>query len=314
MAYYSGVANSLANLKHSLLTSAQSDGWTLTGDVLSKAGVFFRILSSETNISCLGCADNAVSTPAPGVVQIGLIYLRSGYTTREITFPCSYEIFGFAQELYMVVNYDVDTYQWMAFGKSTVPGLSAHGGWCGATIGATIIGTSGSFTPNPIFINAGGAMNSLDVSGGGNYGNYSMTTAALFHGVGSGLGFRNWHLNAKLDGTDWLIGSTLDDAGVGVNPLYPLLAIQPSTWNSETTLLPMRAYATRPSNKLSMVADLDHARRVRVDNLSPGDILTIGPDKWKVFPWYRKDTAARNGGFKINHTGTFGWAIRYEGP
>jgi hypothetical protein len=38
-----------------------------------------------------------------------------------------------------------------------------------------------------------------------------------------------------------------------------------------------------------------------------------------VFPWLRKNIAARDGSAAagatgaINHTGTFGWAIRYEG-
>lgn len=89
---------------------------------------------------------------------------------------------------------------------------------------------------------------------------------------------------------------------------------QPNSWNSEATLLPIRAWKARPSSKISMTADLEFARHIRIDNLSPGDILTIGSDQWKVFPWYRKDVSAHNGGYFVNHTGTFGWAIRYEGP
>jgi hypothetical protein len=307
MAYYSGAASSLADLRTALLTHAQSDGWVLTGDVLSKAGVFFQIQVTGSNVTCLACESNAVGNPAPYVVQIGRIYSLAGSPTGEISFPCTYEVFGFAQELYLVVNYDVDSYQWVAFGKSTVPVLAGLGGWCGATIGATVIG-AGLSAGGPIYISS---------SNGGNTGNNRMTTAALFHGTGAAfVGLRNWYLNAKLDGVDWVVayGSSVEDAGPGAEPIAPLLALLPSVWNSESVLLPMRAYASRPSSKLSLIADLEHSRRCRVDNLTPGDILTIGSDKWKVFPWYRKDAAARNGGFMINHTGTFGWAIRYEGP
>jgi hypothetical protein len=307
MAYYTGTASSYADLRTALLTHAQSDGWVLTGDVLSKAGVFFRIQLGATNITCLGCADNAVATPAPYVVQIGRIFTAPGAVTREMTFPCTYYVFGFAQELYLVVNYDVDAYQWMAFGKSTVPGLVGHGGWCGATIGGTIQAPGGPRT-QPVNINS---------SGGGNAGNLGYTSAALFWGTGAAFtGLRNWYCRADLDANGWSIvsGASVEDAGPGVAPLAPLVAIQPNVWNTESVLLPLRAYATRPSSKTSLIVDLQNARIFRIDNVSPGDILTIGPDKWKVFPWYRKDAAARNGGQGVNHTGTFGWAIRYEGP
>ena len=150
MAYYSGTASSLADLRTALLTHAVADGWTLTGDVLSKAGVFFQIQVTATNITCLGCESNAVASPAPNVVSIGRIFERTGYTTREISFPCNYDVFGFAEELFLVANYDVDSYQWMAFGKSTVPGLPGQGGWCGATIGAFSVSITST---DPVYIN-----------------------------------------------------------------------------------------------------------------------------------------------------------------
>jgi hypothetical protein len=288
--------------------SVSSTTITANGGVLSKAGVYFQIQETATNITCLGGGSNVMINPAPNVVQMGRIYFRSGFTTRDMTFPCTYEVFGFAQELYLVANYNVDSYQWMAFGKSTVAGLVGHGGWCGAPIGSLIPGPINSHT-SPIYISG--------TTGGGNDGNQGLTTAALFFGVGAAFaGSRNWHLNANLSGTDWLIvsGSTVDDAGVGIRPAVPLLSLQPSVWNTETVLLPMRAYAVQSSFKMSLIADLEFSRHIRIDNLTPGDILTIGSDRWKVFPWYRKDTTARDGGLDINHTGTFGWAIKYEGP
>lgn len=90
--------------------------------------------------------------------------------------------------------------------------------------------------------------------------------------------------------------------------------VQPSVWNSEAVLLPIKAFIGRPSAKTSLGADMEFARRLRIDNLTPGDILVLGSDKWKIYPWYRKDVANRNGGIYANHSGTFGWAIRYQGP
>lgn len=302
MAYYSGTASSLADLRTALLTHAQTDGWVLTGDVLSKAGVYFRIQVTATNITCLGCESNAVANPAPGVVSIGRIFERSGYPTREITFPCNYEVFGFAQELYQVVNYDVDSYQWIAFGKSSAQGLLGQGGWCGATLG--VFGMHFSMQA-PIDI--------YQTGGGGS----GLTTSALFWAsIASDAPGRNCWVNHGIDTHGWTYYGDISDVTIGIRHSSPLLSMQPSVWNSEATLMPLRCYKPRPAFKASLIADLQFARHLRIDNLTPGDILMLGVDKWKVFPWYRKDTSARNGGgvFGLNHTGTFGWAIRYEGP
>jgi len=304
MAYYSGTAASLTALRTALLTHAQADGWVLAGDVISKAGVYFQVQETATNITCLGCESNAVANPAPDVVSIGRIYDSTTNPIREISFPCNYEVFGFAQELYLIVNYDTDTYQWMAVGKSTVPGLAAQGGWCAATIGA--IGTNANPIANPITIVLNGS------------GDWGSSGAAFWKSSLTSVTAAPWQLNSwinhGLDGHGWTYNGSIGGAPIGIRHAVPLIGIQPSAWNSESTLLPIRALKERPSFKASLILDLNNARHLRIDNLAPGDILTLGADKWKVFPWYRKDLAARNGGTGINHTGTFGWAIRYEGP
>lgn len=375
MAYYSGTASSLADLRTALLTHAVADGWASTGDttftasisyntmtvsavaagsiqvgevvtgpgvapgtivtaldtgtggigtytvnltqfvgsgsmtqpgrVLSKAGVFFRIGLTDKNVTCLGGESNVMANPAPNEVSIGRIFRNNYGLIREMQFPCNYEIMGFAQELYLVVNYNVDHYQWMAFGKSTVQGLPGQGGWCGATIGRLGFSTSSS---DAIVVNENGG-------GAEAYGNEN-TAAALFWATNYQAGvpttLKNCWFNSGLDGSGWAFGDGVQL--IGIRHLSTLLLTQPNAWNTEAVLLPVRAYKGRPSFKASLVVDLANARHVRIDNLVPGDVLTLGPDRWKVYPWYRKNIAERNGGNQINHTGTFGWAIRYEGP
>lgn len=320
MAYYSGTANSLTALRTALLTHAQADGWSLTGNVLSKAGVFFQIDETATNIRCLGCESNAVANPAPGVVMIGRVYAFSGQPTREITFPCTYEIFGFTQELYLVVNYDTDTYQWMAFGKSTLPGLPGQGGWCAAIVGSMIPNhnVAGGYTAGPVFLDMTGPVSLTTYSGAG------FTSGAMSgnNTIGGNEAAWNMHVNHNLDGHGWTQTGTSDQLiPIGLHAQSELIWQQPSAWNTEAALLPMRFYKPRSSFKVSAILDLAHARHIRMDNLAPGDVLTLGGDRWKVFPWYRKDAARRNGSgtavagvYSFNHTGTFGWAIRYEGP
>lgn len=310
MAYYSGTAASISALRTALLTHAQADGWTLTGDVLSKAGVFFQITENANNVKCLGCESNAVANPAPQPVMIGKIYERTGYPTRQISFPCNYEVFGFSQELYFIVNYDTDTFQWMAFGKSTVPGLPGQGGWCGATNGNRI---SAGTSQQPIFL-LQGSINNIAVADSADRTCAVLFGASGIHSASLYASMNSW-CNSGLDGDGWYPGPPGVTGGgfPGLDTIRELLWQQPSQWNSEAMLLPLRAWKRRPSYKLSLTADLEHARHLRLDNLNPGDILTLGPDKWKVFPWYRKDATERNGGTSVNHTGTFGWAIRYEG-
>lgn len=310
MSYYSGTASSLAALRTALLAHAQTDGWALTGDVLSKAGVYFQIQVTADHVTCLGCESNAVANPAPSAVRIGKMWSFTGRVTRLISFPCNYEVFGFAQELFLVVNYDVDRYQWMAFGKSTVPGLPGQGGWCGASIGAAP-GTQLSFFNLDYVTHMTAAAGGTD--------SYNVICSGLFFQTAgaAATGSRNAWVNHGLDAHGWTWNGSSGSLPIGIRA-SSLLALQPNAWNSEAILLPLRAFKERPSFKASLVADLQYARHVRMDNIAPGDILVIGSDQWKCFPWYRKNVTWRNGsqdvaGGNLDHTGTFGWAIKYEG-
>lgn len=299
----------------SVLQTVASTAMTQPGRVLSKAGVFFKISTTTTNLTCLGCESDAGAGQAPHVVSIGRLWSGPANPTYEINFPCNYEIFGFVQEFYLVVNYDVSVYQWLAFGKTTVPGIPGQGGWCGGSVGLWLYN---AYTYNNTVLPFRWNMN-----GGGNTSAtsplmqiapmlfwYRNTTASLATPEP-----RNCWVNHGLDGHGWKWGAANESPPIGARGPSTLLRVLPSAFNSDTVLVPLRAYKERPSFKCSLVADLEHARHVRIDNLSPGDIITIGSERWKVFPWYKKSFTDRSGStIAINHTGTLGWAIRYEGP
>ena len=46
MAYVTGAAASFADLKTAIQNAATANGWTLTSDVLSKDGCFFKLKSA----------------------------------------------------------------------------------------------------------------------------------------------------------------------------------------------------------------------------------------------------------------------------
>jgi hypothetical protein len=319
MAYYSGVANNVNDLLNALRNSAVSDGWTLTGDVLSKGTMHVQTQISYGNVKARAGINASMTSPCPWQ-HIGYVTKSTQSTPCDITYPCNWEFHGHAQEVYFIVNFAVDRYQFLAWGKSTVPGLPGVGTWIGATVGQVLDefgGPTYSFT-TPITMHTYG--------GGGSYGGgYGYIAAALFGTFSSAYEDGNvtpCYVHHDLDGYGWRIepaGSTVygplgrlwiattSNAG-------PYATLQPSAWNAESALLPLRCYFRRPSSMLSLIVDCEHARLLRIDNLTPGDVLTLGSDKWKVYPWHRKNTAARNGGNSIDHTGTFGWAVRYLGP
>lgn len=384
MAYYSGTASSLEDLRTALITHAVADGWaaasdaaftgsisvsTLTvsaisagflsvgdlvigagvtagtritalgtgtggvgtyavsvsqtvastamsspGRVLSKSGVFFKIAANATNLMCLGCESNSGSNQAPNHVSVGRLWSGPANPTYEIVFPCNYEVFGFGQELYLVVNYNVSLYQFLAFGKTTVPGIPGQGGWCGGSVGlwSDVANTSGG-----VALPFRWDMHGITYS----FGNPRRNIAPIlfwYRGDESMFNIpepRNCWVNHGLDGHGWKWGANNNTSPIGARGTSHLLRVLPSAFNGDTVLVPMRAYKERPSFKSSMVADLEHARHVRIDNLSPGDIITIGSDRWKVFPWYKKSFTERSGASgEIDHTGTLGLAIRYQGP
>lgn len=87
----------------------------------------------------------------------------------------------------------------------------------------------------------------------------------------------------------------------------------PTVHFADSPLLPYNIYLERPENKLSLICQLQHARFVRIDNYEPEQIITLGHERWIIFTFCQKDAQNRNGSSGGWGTGTFGWAIRYEG-
>ncbi len=295
MAYFSGAAVDMNAVQAALIAACVDQGWSWNSgsSVLSKGTMFLRVQVLDGYLTLLGRTSESAGS-MPNVVRIGDI------GTLPVVFPLSYEVHVFDNEVYLVIQYSVDSFQWCFFGQSTVSGLLGTGMIVGATSGS-------STTTNSTPIN-------ITPSSGGTIGSFNTTSAALFwKTVGtSGNAVLNEYVHHDLDGAGWNISSV--SAYIGISSLQPLVSIQPNNWNSEAVLLPIRAFTQRPSSKVSMIADLEHARYVRLDNYSPGQVISIGPDKWKLYPWFRKNAASRDGGVQIGHTGTMGWAIRYEGP
>ncbi|MFP5423426.1 MAG: hypothetical protein ACLGID_18465 [Gammaproteobacteria bacterium] len=297
MGYYSGSANDMNALRTALVAACTAEGWSWNSSTqeISKGTVVVQVQVLSQHLSFVARVSSG-SSNASQPVKLGRLSEAAGWA---LSWPMAYHLFVFAAEVYLVAVYDLDKYLWAAFGETTVDGVPGVGTWLGANAADTV-----STGPVPIGITPFG--------GGG-----SFMAPALFHANSSSqAASRNCWVHHDFEGYGWFWGVGVSAVPVGIQHAVPLLGLLPNAWNSEAVLLPLRAFVARPSFKVSMVVDCEHARITRIDNYDPGQIITLGSDRWMVLPWYRKNTTVRNGinGSGIDHTGTMGWAIRYEGP
>ncbi|CAD5107242.1 hypothetical protein [Zestomonas carbonaria] len=294
MAYYTGSAVDMAAVRQALIDACTTEGWSWDGgnEVLSKGTLFVRLQVVSGFLTLLG-RTGATSGSAPSVVRVG------NFPDTPLTWPVVYNVFVFANEVFLVINYSVSYHQFAAFGLSRVDGLPGTGMWVAATLEQTTPVTPAGISMGPDY---------------GNSTDNCVSPGLFWASMSDAARNRNYWIHSDLDAQGWWPGQTQGGVLIGIRAAGPLIGLLPNNWNSESVLLPIRGYKIRPSSKVSLTVDVENARYCRVDYYEPGEVIELGADRWKVFPWYLKNPSGRQGGHRINHTGTFGWAIRYEGP
>lgn len=291
MAYMTGSANTLADLLTAIQTACTANGWTLAGSVLTKGTCYAKLQVSGSAITVQGGTGIDGGNNLTGVAP-NPAYLRQ-IGAMPLAYPMTYfiHVLTAPDEVYIVVNYSVSYYQYIAFGQSPVAGLPGTGNWFGAPY--CDAASTRAFSTN--------------------------SAGAIFFGAKTAVGLflantfynpapQNAYVHHNLDAAGW---SGVADAGESIGTL---LDRQPNAWNGETALLPIQPALNRGSSKVSLLLDLAHARYLRNDNLAPQSIITLGSDRWRVYPWYALNATNRNGGFDVAHSGTLGFAVRYDGP
>jgi hypothetical protein len=306
MAFITGSANTLTDLLGAIRNACTSNGWTLSGQVLTKGNCYTSLVIAGADLQVLGGvgvdSNNALTTPGPQIARIGATTMPT-----VLAFPLTYYIHIQINpdEVYVFLNFSGISWQWLAFGCSPAQGVPGTGGWYSASSSAGVSANVG--LAYLYAVNAGGYWNGAQVS------------CALFaQSNGWVPGYcANSYIHHGLDGLGWSnpngysIGAIGDADAWGA--VQPLVGRQPNVWNGETALLPIQVIVRRPSNMSSQVGKITHARYIRNDNLADGDLITMGSDRWKTYPFVRKNSAIRDGGGG-NDSGTFGIAIRYDGP
>lgn len=298
MPYVTGSTNSIAGLLTAVQNACTANGWTLQGNVLSKGGCYVSLSVSGSTLALIGGTGIDGSNNLTGTSDQGNAYLGQSlalYNQAPVAFgwPVTYfvHIGTLPDEVHVVCNYGGTLYQTMAWGKSGMPGLVGSGNWyCGPSAG-------GSY---------GGVNSWIEYSLGG-YAATGASFARLYSTGGMGV-------DHELDAATWALDGKSSTSFAG-NELSGIMMCQPNQWNSESILFPIRAYAARPSGYYSMVLECAHARAVNLQNLNDQQIITLGTDNWKVYPWYMRSTSTGMNGQASNQgSGFCGTAIRYDGP
>lgn len=123
-------------------------------------------------------------------------------------------------------------------------------------------------------------------------------------------------MNATIHASD---GGWTDGCSAAYIVQGGLISRQPNIFNSEAVLLPIVCTIFSDSSKLKIVSEINNARYLRINNYEPEQIIILGDEKWKVYPFYKKNSLVPNGGTSLTHRhiwlgNPLRWAINYGKP
>ncbi|MCL2524605.1 MAG: hypothetical protein FWF20_07110 [Betaproteobacteria bacterium] len=331
MAYLTGTANSLQDLQNAFFAGLQSAGmgWSVdVGSGMASKGAI-NLFAEVVNLGTMNLSNVRIQNrnlirfrvnDAPIAQAVGDMtdtpVAQSG-PNYGIEFPCSWHLHvnTAPDEMYFFVGYNITDWQWFACGCSSAPGITGTGVWASGTKPVLPTGNTLNQSNSANFISQNFTIS--NTAGGQQYrssGGLFWTTTftnAGFSNVGNGNNVQASVFHSGMpvvDANHQINGWT--DYVVGISAVSTHVSSQPNAWNAESLLIPIRVFENRPESKWSIVGELRHCRYFRIDNHAPTELIALGTDQWRVYPWFRKDLTNRNGGQNIFHTGTFGCALR----
>jgi hypothetical protein len=331
MAYYTGVATNYADLLNALTSNCQSNGWTWADGILSKGALYVSAVEATATTGFLAGIRIQGGTGKSGSSLTGAAWIRpkmaAPYTAITVAWPVEYHlhIFTAPDEVYMIVKYNVDRYMWLSFGQSNVPGLTGTGLWTSAVSAnrhvSSSYGSGGTyFNNNHYSTYIGDASQANHVTSAGFFmvgqhspqvaisqsaqqDSYSNTLHTGFDTVAGGWTYYPY----------WDYDTGFNDFGATAGQLATRSL---SLWSQEATMIPFSVYENRGSSKVALVMQPKNSRFLNITNYEPGQIITLGADKWKVYPFAKKNASGMTseGQYYAADSGRHGWAIRYDGP
>ncbi len=300
MAFVTGSATSFSDLRTALINGCGANGWNTDGTLIWRGNCAVNVVvgTPYLGINCgTGVSGGTLVNQCPMTAMLGGSF---------INFPVKYDLHVFDDEVYFIVNYNNNYYQQISFGVSSVAGAGGGPWLTGARERADRLKniSAGYSAINSIglhfeFLLHGFFVKATDVDNEGSSAIYINTTGTP--------GWYGYHFGAT--------SARLSNGG-SMSIVAPLLGCSPPRLNGAAVLLPIKAVIDMGSGGRAVVANLNHARFCRLDNIEVESIIQYGNDKWKVYPLLRKNENERNGVWYSgsDHSGTYGYAIRYTGP
>ena len=310
MAYYSGQASRLQELVNTVVNHCVTEGWSWNNVVLSKNSGFFTLSvqnvgvgQTTQNVVRLCAGTGSSGTVLDNIAPIGhAIGTAIHDTTYGMTkFPIQYNLHinENHDEVYLICKYDQNFYMWLAWGaNASVDGTQAP--WTAGSFGVPSVGRYQTYYSRwpMIVIYEYGSSNNVD----------STTAGFFWNTVYPALSNPKTYTSCLYSQGAWQTSIS------SVIPNQPLVQRSVSNFFNESILLPILPSIQVGSSKVQILTAIKNARYIRMSNYEPEQIINLGYEKWKVYPFYQKNSSLKDGGTYINHTGTFGWAIRYDGP
>lgn len=327
MAYSSGTATSSADLLTALTNFCTSNGWSLSAGVLSKGDT--HILPTLSGVHIKLQLGTSAGFAAPGVMPAAFF----PYVSLNNAWPVFYRLFeyvnGSAHTVVMMIREaNVIEFKYLMFGnlENKVGTVWSGGQWIHGTYASQTTGSTSRQS------NAGVKVDGYATEGGSDLESYSNGHGSLFTitdgypNFGGNFMNGNSYLRCNMDGGTYKMNQSGDNNNffgcVDAMRFARLFLIRnPNTWNGQSVLIPVHVYLGRASQTCSRLGTVAGVRFMRMDSYEPGDIITLGLDRWMVLPMYLRNATepkGKKGEFDstaiTGHSGQMAYAIRYDGP
>jgi hypothetical protein len=278
MAYQNGTATGIADLLDKLGVFAAANGWTLNRRdanslSISKGTIFQNLFDNSAEIrlnASTGYNAGAAWDAQPGA---------SPYTQRSNAMSGSfagYHFFAAETYLHIMVEVDPGLYRPILFGK-----LADSDDYDGGHYSAAVHATGTSFqstlflsTSAPFYDDAARPACSVTVDGFSGFLPFSGPAPV----GGTVLRSCDFYMLGVFGSTQYHFYSDSYEIG-------------PNTLNGIAPFSPMQMFAPRTGGGLSPMGYVHDFRLVNIQDISPGQVLTIGANEWLVFPLTEKGAA-----------------------
>lgn len=310
MAFQSVVVNSAVDLKTAIETFAQSNGWTLSGGVLSKNGCYTMLTVPSTSELRIQNAKNGDFTG----VNIAIRYSRIYNTVWPSSATVYMVAFSNPDIVWITMNFDVVKFMHLGFGNIVKYGTWNGGQWFHAQHSSRV---------------ADGNVCSLIDGYQNPYFPSSAGECALFWNTISRDSFNGYNVENNASSIECDIRGYIWEPKAGTNGdtdtvwcprmISPIHMKNPNVFNSQTLLTPFQLWLKASDGYMQCLGHIDHVRFVKLTNYNPGDRITLGSEQWTLYPWYIHDVSNPDGRQPNYHdgtssTGVLGVAVKYDGP